>query len=551
MHAARFALALLLVAGCAERVDLGGSPPSDCDASPPAPKADSAAEASVEPDASGAGAQEASMEADVSEAGSDAPVSDTGSETSAFVDAPSEVLASVYPAWCNDGVEDADETDVDCGGHCAPCGPRMGCLVDADCSATAAGCDVPSGGCYCDMVAFICVHSHCYDHVKDADESDGDCGGATCVLCAVGRVCASDADCASTACDVVSLACIGSQCTDHHQDGMESAVDCGGGCPSCAIGQHFATPAATALPATSATRRRSVSEEVERVREAYLVPALVLVAACGGIAEIQGPPTSDGGSLDARAAESGVDAPVADALATDALATNALATVALVADVLVADAVSDAMFATDAATDVASLQGDAQSGIGQACLTSVDCGSTPGCSPKNGCACDAVSMTCVFDHCFDHAKDGSETDVDCGDPLAGCTGCAVGKMCEVDGDCASQACDAISSTCAQTQCVDHRQDGLETAVDCGGGVCPECALAQGCRVDDDRMSAACDLVSFVCVQDQCSDHRQDGVETDIDCGGSVCVPRCQPTQGCNGNVDCAPGHICNSSHVCQ
>jgi len=180
---------------------------------PPGPTADSAAEAASESDASG-------------------PVYDTGSETSALVDAP-----AVYPSFCSDQVKDGDEA-VDCGGHCLPCGPRLGCLVDADCSKTAAGCDVASGGCYCDAVAFICVHSHCGDHVKDADESDGDCGGAICVLCAVGQTCASDADCAAAACDSVALTCIENQCADQHQDGMESDVDCGGGCPSCAIGQH-------------------------------------------------------------------------------------------------------------------------------------------------------------------------------------------------------------------------------------------------------------------------------------------------------------------------
>ena len=286
------------------------------------------------------------------------------------------------------------------------------------------------------------------------------------------------------------------------------------------------------------------------MRKAQLVPALVLVAACGGSADLGGAsPACDGGGLDTRAAESSVDA-------------------------LVADTASDASLANDAALDVASQPSDAPSscgdgikdgdesdidcggscppcGIGQACLANGDCGHAPGCSPSSGCACDAVSMTCVYDHCFDHVKDGSETDVDCGDPLAGCTGCAVGLTCQVDGDCASRGCDATSALCAQTQCVDHHRDGLETGVDCGGGICPQCALGQGCSVNADCSSAACDLISFVCVQDPCTDHRQDGTETDADCGGSVCVPRCQVHQHCLGNPDCAPGHVCNASRVCQ
>lgn len=285
------------------------------------------------------------------------------------------------------------------------------------------------------------------------------------------------------------------------------------------------------------------------MRKVQVAPVLALLAACSGsAAPVGSPPTCDGGRLDARAAESGADAYVAD--------------------------FSDATFAGDTAYDAALQQSDAPStcgdnvkngdetdvdcggscppcGIGQACLVNGDCGTSPGCNPKNGCACDALSMTCVYDHCFDHKKDESETDVDCGDPLAPCRGCAVGLMCQVDGDCASRGCDATSSSCAQTQCVDHHRDGLETDVDCGGGICPMCALGQGCHVNSDCTTGACDLLSLVCVQDACADHRQDGMETDADCGGPVCLPRCLVHQHCLGNSDCNPGHVCDVSRVCQ
>jgi hypothetical protein len=35
---------------------------------------------------------------------------------------------------CGDAAKNGDETDVDCGGSCAPCVPRAACLVDADCT---------------------------------------------------------------------------------------------------------------------------------------------------------------------------------------------------------------------------------------------------------------------------------------------------------------------------------------------------------------------------------------------------------------------------------
>jgi hypothetical protein len=40
-----------------------------------------------------------------------------------------------FPESCNDGVEGPDETDLDCGGVCAPCGVGKKCLAPGDCTA--------------------------------------------------------------------------------------------------------------------------------------------------------------------------------------------------------------------------------------------------------------------------------------------------------------------------------------------------------------------------------------------------------------------------------
>ena len=71
-----------------------------------------------------------------------------------------------------------------------------------------------------------------------------------------------------------------------------------------------------------------------------------------------------------------------------------------------------------------------------------------------------------------------------------CPACAVGKNCAVDTDCTSNACDAVSLKCVSNQCADHRQDGAETDVDCGGGTCSPCGLTQMCQVDADCNSNA-------------------------------------------------------------
>jgi hypothetical protein len=60
-----------------------------------------------------------------------------------------------------------------------------------------------------------------------------------CPLGNLGDPCQQDADCAFNACDALTHECITSQCGDHHQDGDESDVDCGGQiCNACLTGQR-------------------------------------------------------------------------------------------------------------------------------------------------------------------------------------------------------------------------------------------------------------------------------------------------------------------------
>ena len=194
--------------------------------------------------------------------------------------------------------------------------------------------------------------------------------------------------------------------------------------------------------------------------------------------------------------------------------------------------------------------------------TDVDCGggTCPTCAVGKMCtldgdcttmACDYVTSRCVTSRCFDQRKDGNETDIDCGGGT--CTTCANGLKCIADTDCTSNACDANSLTCVSDQCSDHRQDGLETDVDCGGGICSACVNGLKCNIDSDCLSNACDAISNLCVSNQCIDHRKDGVETDVDCGGANTCARCAVGKSCISNSDCQLGHTCSTGapHVCQ
>jgi hypothetical protein len=136
---------------------------------------------------------------------------------------------------CTDGVQDADETDVDCGGAtCAPCADTRTCKVGADCTSK-----------ICDGTLHCAVPT-CTDGVQNGNETDKDCGGAgymgapACLPCADRLHCASNADCLHGDCYGSGPGtCV--SCADGLQDGHETGVDCGGAeCDAqgktCAVG---------------------------------------------------------------------------------------------------------------------------------------------------------------------------------------------------------------------------------------------------------------------------------------------------------------------------
>jgi hypothetical protein len=127
-------------------------------------------------------------------------------------------------------VRDGTETDVDCGGTCAPCGTFAACLANPDCA---------SGD--CDANRRLCLPTSCSDGVTDGLETDVDCGGI-CRPCALAQKCKVATDCASSGCDGVSFTCVANPCLDHVQDNEETDVDCGGNiCDSCPRGKGCRT----------------------------------------------------------------------------------------------------------------------------------------------------------------------------------------------------------------------------------------------------------------------------------------------------------------------
>jgi len=100
------------------------------------------------------------------------------------------------PPSCDDGIQNGDETGVDCGGSCAPC-----------------------------------VTVTCDDGIQTGDETGVDCGGSDCPACPA-------------------------TCDDGIQNGEETGVDCGGpDCAPCSTGGSCDTPTGTV--ATNIKRKRA------------------------------------------------------------------------------------------------------------------------------------------------------------------------------------------------------------------------------------------------------------------------------------------------------
>ncbi|MFW5746471.1 MAG: carboxypeptidase regulatory-like domain-containing protein, partial [Nanoarchaeota archaeon] len=173
---------------------------------------------------------------------------------------------------CEDGKQNQDETDIDCGGlRCQPCGDQKSCLVDTDCTGhncinntcSSEQCqdgiqngnesDVDCGGELCSGCALgaacrvnedcadrycqdgVCAEPSCSDGIMNGYETDVDCGGTECDACGTESMCVLDSDCVSKVCGEDGVCLLGS-CTDGILNGNETDVDCGGSCDGCSLG---------------------------------------------------------------------------------------------------------------------------------------------------------------------------------------------------------------------------------------------------------------------------------------------------------------------------
>ena len=124
-----------------------------------------------------------------------------------------------YKPSCEDGVQNQDEVDVDCGGVCQPCATCFDGIKNQD------EVDVDCGG-----VCQPCPD--CFDSIQNFGETDADCGGFYCKKrCAAEQRCIRNNDCESSHC--YNEICLEANCNDQIRNQDEEDVDCGGVCKPC------------------------------------------------------------------------------------------------------------------------------------------------------------------------------------------------------------------------------------------------------------------------------------------------------------------------------
>ncbi|MEZ5042664.1 MAG: zinc-dependent metalloprotease [Saprospiraceae bacterium] len=430
---------------------------------------------------------------------------------------------------CDDGIQNGQETGVDCGGPDCPSCPVEPSCDDGIQNGQETGVDC--GGPDCPSCP---TGPTCDDGIQNGQETGVDCGGPDCPTCPTGPTCddgiqngqETGVDCGGPDCPTCPT---GPTCDDGIQNGQETGVDCGGpdcvpcgGCTPQVIDfndfddtwgiwidggsdcRRSIIDADYAITGMPVRLRDNSSSSVMTTSNLNLSAYQEISVDFSYITASMDDPSHDFWlqiSLDGGNTFSTVEEwNLGDEFENDI---RYFETVIIPGPFT---ATTQVRFRCDAGSDSDYLYLDNVS------INTCTGGSIPTCNDgiQNGqeTGVDCGGPTCpscpVEPTCEDGIQNGQETGVDCGGP--DCPSCPVEPTCE-DGiqngqetgvDCGGPDCPSCP---VEPTCDDGIQNGQETGVDCGGPDCPSCP-----------------------VDPTCNDGIQNGQETGVDCGGPDCVP---------------------------
>lgn len=173
-----------------------------------------------------------------------------------------------------------------------------------------------------------------------------------------------------------------------------------------------------------------------------------------------------------------------------------------------------------------------------------------------------TGANCNNKHCENTITETNETDKNCGGVcVKEGLKCSTGEKCLANTDCDSNYCNPSTKKCDVSLCQNSQPDSAngETDVDCGGGVCLGCNTGKTCRLDSDCKAGAdiyCDPSNYKCTEKSCTDKQKNqhdsSYETDVDCGGP-CVAEgklCPVSNVCSIDSDCESGFCQPITKLC-
>lgn len=467
------------------------------------------------------------------------------------------------PPHCQNQQTDEGESDVDCGGACAPCSLKQRCNSTTDCS---------EGDC----IDGTCQAASCNDGNQNDNETDVDCGGGSCKTCPVGGGCSMDTDCQSGVCGG-DTGCAVPTCGDRVQNGKESDIDCGGtDCPSCIAGQKCLVPSdcvgndckdlRCALTCAGNTANcdgdasnaceTNVKTDVDHCGDCDTSCSLAKATAkcMGGTCQVDScvAPYADCNGDPTDGCEVNTDTDVDHCGACEASPCPTLNGTARCADAKCA-ITCDANFADcdgqagngcekDVSRDINNC-----GGCGKTCTASA--GKTAWC--RNGQCGETTCATgrgdCNGDPDDDPAHNGCETDLKTNVDSCG----ACGTICVVaggDAQCSAGVCSIKSCSTGLADCTGGYDDGCETKTSTDSANCgacgKTCTTANGTST---CVSGACQVKGCTGTYADCNNSNSDGCETNTATSQTHCGGCTGSTVNCDTVFPHSGGQCTNSA----